>query len=84
MILENTFRNKATATIDKRGGSILLFLRGSEPSPGSASYFPVAEPAAYSYVERLRAEGAPPTRAMMFLEARPFANAALGFEDIWY
>jgi hypothetical protein len=76
VIMENTFRAKATATLMKRGGSIAAFLRWSRSSGFAA--FPLQENVLYQYVEQLRSDGAPATRATAFLEAVPFTISLLG------
>ena len=78
IIVQNTFRGKATATLMKRGCSVTACLRWSDLE--GVEPFPFKETLVYRYVEQLRSDGAPATKASSFLEAVQFTHVLLGME----
>ena len=74
--LENTFRQKATGTLLRRGGSMAAFLRWA--AGRGAAAFPLTEEILYEYLEQLRMDRAPATKASSMLEAVPFTITLLG------
>ena len=77
-VFVNAFSEKAPATMAKRGGSILAFLRWARASPFQA--FPLDEHVVYKYVEEARVNGAAATMPQAFMEALPFMATALGID----
>ena len=78
IIVQNTFRGKATATLTKRGCSVTAYLRWSDLE--GVDPFPFKETLVYRYAEQLRADGAPAAKASSFLEAAQFTHVLLGME----
>ena len=75
-LLETTFHGKSSGTLQKRAGSMLMFLRWARPL--AIEPFPLHEPVVYNYLEELRRLHAPPTRANAFREAIPVTADLLG------
>lgn len=73
-ILKDAFYTKSTATLKKRLGAMQLYLA----TVGRERAFPFKEEVCYQYLTRLRADGAPATRATSFLEAVGFCATLLG------
>jgi len=71
--LRFAFMDKATATIEKRLGSLLLYGRWARAA-GQQAPFPQDEAWTYRYVRTLEAERAPATRAQSFVEAVRFLS----------
>jgi hypothetical protein len=68
--LEDVLRERAPATLNKRAGSVLLYLRwGRAKVYTDGELFPFRERIAYDYARDLADDDAPPTRASSFLEA---------------
>ena len=74
-LLLDTFAGKATATLVKRGYSMLRYLAWSKPRAAAA--IPFKEQAVYDYVTWTREEGCGATSAQSFLEAIPFTASLL-------
>ena len=79
-ILEDIFARKKTGTLEVRASAMLLFIRwcqskGFEP-------FPVTEQLAYVYVDELRKNNAPATRASSFRSALAFCKGTFLLEGI--
>ncbi|CAK0898636.1 unnamed protein product [Prorocentrum cordatum] len=80
-LLRNVFADKATSTLAKRGCSMALFLRWAGQALGGVqAAFPLTEQVVYDYVEYLRKDGAPATRARSFVEAVWFSSGTVGIE----
>ena len=80
IIVQNTFRGKATATLMKRGCSVTAHFRWSGLE--GVDPFPFKETLVYRYAEQLRADGAPATEASSFLEAVQFTHLLRGMEGM--
>ena len=86
MVLQDTFRSKAQATLDSRSGSFLKFIRWaivSVPDPdnlGNQRIYPISESVCYDYICFLRSEKAPPTSATKFKEAVAFCYGVIGLD----
>ena len=83
--LEDALREKATGTLNKRAGSILLYLGwGRAKGYTDQELVPFREATAYEYARDLYDDEAPATRASSFLEATLLASALLGLgsEDL--
>ena len=80
-ILVDVFAPKATGTLDRRAGSLALFVAWcDEHDVGSP--LPVRETLAYDYIKYLGQQGAPATRADSFLQALRFSEAVLGLSGV--
>ena len=75
-LLKDSFEEKATGTLEKRGSAMLAYIRWCDAS--RCEPFPIAAELAYEYVCFMRAEGAPATRATSFVEALGFARGTVG------
>ena len=75
-VLQDACYSKSTATLLKRGGSMLLYAEWA----GGGVCFPFTEARIYQYVAHLRQEGALATRASSFLEAVVFTVTLLGID----
>ena len=76
-LVRNVFAEKATNTLARRGSSMMLYLkwaRVANPSLDEA----FSETRIYAYVEELRRNGAPATKARSAMEAIFFAKGTLG------
>ena len=77
--LEDALRERATATLNKRAGSLLLYLRwGRARGYTDPELLPFRESVAYEYAKDLADAEAPATRASAFLEAALLATDLLG------
>ena len=80
--LQDALREKATNTLNKRAGSILLYLRwGRAKGYTDQELVPFREATAYEYARDLYDDEAPATRASSFLEATLLISALLGLES---
>ena len=75
--IEDAFRGKATATLERRAVSLKLFLRWAAVAVPSKQV-PLEEGTLYRYARALAEEGAPPTRAQSMLEAARFVVGTWG------
>jgi hypothetical protein len=76
--LEDSLRERAVATLNKRAGSILLYLRwGRARGYTDAELLPFRERTAYEYARDLADDDAPATRASSFVEAALLASELL-------
>jgi hypothetical protein len=76
--LEDVLRERATATLNKRAGSLLLYLRwGRARGYTDPELLPFKESVAYEYAKDLADDEAPATRASTFLEAALLATELL-------
>lgn len=75
--LRYAFHQKATATAEKRLGSIQLYRKWAVAA-GFGEVLPTDEKAIYAYVRALEAERAPATRAQSFIEAVRFLSGVAG------
>lgn len=80
-ILSDLFARKATATLDRRAGSLALFVHWCD-AHAYTPVLPVDEERAYSYVSYLRSSGAPATRAESFLQALAFSKGVVGLRGV--
>ena len=80
--LKDVLREKAPATLNKRAGSILLYLRwGRARGYTDGELLPFREEIAYSYARDLADDEAPPTRASSFIEAALLATELLSMKS---
>ena len=79
-MLNDVLASRATATIDKRASSLLLFVRWHRLNVEGERAMPPTEPSVYEYLRFLRATDASPSRASSALEALAFARYVLGFD----
>ena len=80
-ILEDVFRPKETATLQKRAGSVLLYLKWGTSLDVALHYLlPFTEAVVYRYVAALYNDEAPATRSSSFMEAAVFTKALLIFD----
>ena len=75
-----SFHGKPAATLVKRAGSLLQYVRWAASS-GHAP-FPLHEPTIFSYLTFLATEGAPPSRGQSFREALGFAKGFIGLGGV--
>ena len=78
--LEDTFRESAPATLEKRANSIQLYMRWACPQTEGKS-IPFSEDGVYGYLAFLRHVGAPATRGQSFMEAVNYAVAYLEIDQ---
>ena len=77
--LQDALRTRTTPTLNKRAGSILLYLRwGRAKGYTDGELLPFLENTAYSYARDLFDDRAPATRASSFVEAAFVASSVLG------
>jgi len=74
------FFGKPASTLQKRAGSMRLFIRWAHASKRAP--FPLDERVVFDYVEDLLLEGAPPTRATSFKEALNFSSGFVGLRGV--
>ena len=79
-ILDDVFAKKKTGTLEVRASALMLFIRWCQAK--GFQPFPVTEPLAYVYVDELRKNNAPPTRANSFRSAMAFCKGALLLQNI--
>ena len=79
-ILDDVFARKKTGTLEVRTSALMLFIRWCQAK--GFQPFPVTEPLAYVYVDELRKNNAPPTRANSFRSAMAFCKGALLLQNI--
>ena len=77
-VLSNIFAGKAANTLNRRATSWTLFLRWHLRELGADFNGVLTEPLVYTYVETLRKQAAPATRAQSFIEAVGFAKGTIG------
>ena len=76
--LDDALRERAPATLNKRAGSILLYLRwGRAKGYTDAELLPFRERTAYEYARDLADDEAPATRASSFVEAALLSSELL-------
>ena len=76
-VLSNIFADKAANTLSRRATSWTLFLKCHLREPGADFNGVLTEPLVYTYVETLRKQAAPATRAQSFSEAVGFAKGTI-------
>ena len=79
-VMKDTLSSRATPTLEKRAGSVLLFIRWMRVHYPGVRALPALEQHVYRYVCELRDLKAPPTRATSLLEALNLTNALLELE----
>ena len=79
MVVQDTFEDKATSTLNSRAYSINQFVRWHQ-GLSTEPVFPVTEEAAYRYAVHLRSTHAPATRAGRFRQALAFAGGTMLLE----
>ena len=79
-ILEDIFAKKKTGTLEVRASAMLLFIRWCQSK--GFDPFPVTEQLAYVYVDELRKNNAPATRASSFRSALAFCKGTFLLEGI--
>ena len=77
-VLSNIFADKAATTLNRRATSWTLFFRWHLREFGTDFDGVLTEPLVYTYVETLRKQAAPATRAQSFIEALGFAKGTIG------
>ena len=77
-VLSNIFADKAANTLSRRATSWTLFLKWHLRELGADFNGVLTEPLVYTYVETLRKQAAPATRAQSFIEAVGFAKGTIG------
>lgn len=79
-VLDDIFARKKTGTLEVRASAILLYIRWC----GSKGFqaFPCTEPLAYVYVDELRKNNAPATRANSFRSALAFCKGSLMIDGV--
>ena len=76
-VISDTVGSKATPTLEKRAGSILMFIRWMRVVAPGVGALPAEEKWVYKYICELRDFKAPATRASSLLEALNLANSLL-------
>ena len=80
--LEDVLREKAPSTMNKRAGSVLLYLRwGRAKGYTDGELLPFRENIVYDYAKDLADDEAPPTRASSFLEAALLMSELLAMKS---
>ena len=79
-VLDDVFAKKKTGTLEVRASALMLYVRWCQAK--GFSPFPVSEALAYVYVDELRKNNAPPTRANSFRSALAFCKGALLLQNI--
>ena len=80
--LEDVLRERAPATLNKRAGAVLLYLRwGRAKGYTDGELLPFRESIAYDYAKDLADDEAPPTRASSFLEAALLTSELLALKS---
>ena len=79
-VLDDIFARKKTGTLEVRASAILLYIRWCSSKGFQA--FPCTEPLAYVYVDELRKNNAPATRANSFRSALAFCKGSLMIEGV--
>ena len=74
-ILEDVFAKKKTGTLQVRASALLLYVRWCQAK--GFDPFPISEALAYVYVDELRKNNAPATRANSFRSSLAFCKGAL-------
>ena len=77
-ILDDSFADKSTRTLEQRAGSLLLYSRWLVSADPLANAMPFSEELCYGYLCHLRAQKAPATRALRFREAVAFTIGTVG------
>ena len=79
-VLDDIFARKKTGTLEVRASAMLLYIRWC----GSKGFqaFPCTEPLAYVYVDELRKNNAPATRANSFRSALAFCKGSMMIDGV--
>ena len=77
-VLSNIFADKAANTLSRQATSWTLFLKCHLKELGADFNGVLTKPLVYTYVETLRKQAAPATRAQSFIEAVGFAKDTIG------
>ena len=79
-VLDDIFARKKTGTLEVRASAMLLYIRWC----GSKGFqaFPCTEPLAYVYVDELRKNNAPATRANSFRSALAFCKGCMMIDGV--
>lgn len=80
--IDDVFATKSTATLVKRGGSILSFVHWAR---SNNRWRPLLfeEELVYEYVCEIRSQGAAPSKGQSFIQALNFASCLLGSPAAW-
>ena len=88
-LLADVLAKKSTATLKKRAGSLLLFLKWAQDSASASlaemnelqmGVLSIGEDAAYDYLSFLRRTAPPASRGQSFVEAANFIEGVFGFD----
>ena len=79
-VLDDVFAKKKTGTLEVRASALMLYVRWCQAK--GFTPFPVSEALSYVYVDELRKNNAPPTRANSFRSTLAFCKGALLLQNI--
>ncbi len=79
-LVSDTFRGRATSTLEQRASSLALYCKWHECQYPDDFPFPLKEPRIYEYVDGMRTMGCSATRASTFLGTIAFCKDLMGLQ----
>ena len=79
-VLEDIFAKKKNGTLQVRLSAMMLYIRWARSKGWDA--FPISDDQVYQYVDQLRKDGAPATRANSFRSALAFCKGTIQLEGV--
>ena len=80
-ILNDVFNRKSTATLVKRAGDLLRYMKWAR-SAGYIHFMRITERSIYAYLGYLHSSGAAPSTGKNFLSSLRFAQSTIGLHDV--